>query len=390
MAHLKEIENRLLTISSCVKEVDVKELEGKVIASIYPDFEALKKRQIINIEEELKWYAVELYNLDPIEGIRLDGYEIVQEAKAEAVENEPDDEVYRELKRYLSSVSIHPVFPSSHLELDLGLDSLEYVMLFMFVEKSYGLHLDEKQFSTLMIMEDLYRWVKEHRKKTDVVAVKWSDILQEKGKEKLIYSPWVMMAWKIVLWPFFKLYFRLKVTGRENLPDAPFIIAPTHYSMLDGFVVLATLPSSVLKKSFFLAYEGEFGTQRLGPVAKHSQMLLIDIDKNLKASLQRTALPLIESQNLVIFPENARSRDGKLLPFKRYYAILAKELNVPIVPVVLDGTFEAMRAGIRFPRPAKVRVKYLSPVYPDGLTYEAINDQVKSAIEKSMRTTPLR
>ncbi len=393
--HFAEIEKRVLQLSDLVKEIVVKKIDEELIAFIYPDFEALKEQHIINIEEEIKWYAVELYNIDPIDEIKLDGYRIVQEPlsstvepeedKVEDVESEPEDSIYQELKKYLSSVSTHPVFPSSHLELDLGLDSLEYVMLFMFIEKSYGLHLDEKQFSTLMVMEDLYYWVKEHRKKTDVAAVKWSDVLQEKSKEKLIHSPWIMMAWKIALLPFFKLYFRLKVTGRENLPEEPFIIAPTHYSMLDGFVILTTLPSTILKKSFFLAYEGEFGTPRLKPIAKHSQMLLIDINKNIKASLQRTALPLIESQNLVIFPENARSRDGKLLKFKKFFAILSKELNVPIVPTVIQGTFEALPAGKIFPKREKITVEYLKPVYPDDLSYEELSDRVKNAIRAELR-----
>ncbi len=188
------------------------------------------------------------------------------------------------------------------------------------------------------------------------------------------------MLWKMSLLPFFKFYLKLKVTGSENLPESPFIIAPTHHSMLDGFVVLASLPSPVLKKSFFLAYEGEFGTPSLRPVAKYSQMLLIDVDKNIKASLQRTALPLMESQNLVIFPEGARSRDGKLLEFKKFFAILSKELNVPIVPVVLEGTFEAMPTGQKFPKRKAISVKYLQPVYPEEMGYDELSDKVEDVI----------
>ena len=91
-----------------------------------------------------------------------------------------------------------------------------------------------------------------------------------------------------------------------------------------------------------------------------------------------------------MYPSSAsrliRSRDGKLLPFKRYYAILSKELNVPVVPVMIDGTFEAMRAGKLFPRPAKIRLKYLPPVYPDGLSYDEINERVKKAISEAFET----
>ena len=390
--HFPEIEKRILAISEFVKQVVVTKRDNELTAFIYPDFDRLEKANVINIEEELKWYAVELYNIEAEQGKRVTNYKILThpfreqpETVSTNTEIEPDNAIYRELKKYLGSVTASPIFPASHLELDLGLDSLEYVMLFMFIEKSYALHLDEEQFSKLMVLEDLYLWIEKHYKKSDISSVNWHDILKEKSKEILVYSPWVMMVWKWTLLPFLKLYLKLKVTGIENLPSSPFIIAPTHHSMLDGFVVLATLPSSVLKKSFFLAYEGEFGTPRLRPVAKYSQMLLIDVDKNIKASLQRTALPLIESQNLVIFPEGARSRDGKLLEFKKFFAILSEELNVPIVPVVMKGTFEAMPTGRIFPKREKISIKYLEPIYPDDESYNKLSDRVRDSIREELK-----
>lgn len=388
---MTKIEAGLLNSSPYLKEVSVQKRDAQWEAVIYPDLELLKKADIINIYEEIKWYGIELYNMEVQEEDKIRGFEIVTRPflhkqsryseHEESDESEPDNEVYRGLKAYLSSVSDKPVYPSSHLELDLGLDSLEYVMLFEFIEKSYGVHLDERMFAQVMVMSDLYERIKKHKKKSDVTGVDWSDILKHKSKEQLLFSPKIMMIWKFALLPFFRLYFRLRVIGREKLPKSPFIIAPAHYSMLDGFVILASLPCPILQKSFFLAYEGEFGTPRLKPIAKHSQMLLIDIDKDLKASLQRTALPLIESQNLVIFPEHARSRDGRLLPFKKFFAILSKELDVPIVPTVIEGTFEALPAGQLFPRPKKVTVKFLEPIYPGDESYDALSRRIKRAIQ---------
>ncbi len=382
----REIEDRVLGLSDIVEEISVQENDGELIASIYPDFKALKKRKIINIHDEVKWYAVEAYNLNMIEGIRLDGFKIFQEPLSCVGDDSPcveeaEGEVYAQIKAYLQGVTTEPIFPNSHLELDLELDSLEYVMLFMFIEKSFGIHLDEATFSNLMVMQDLCDWVDEHREHTTAASVKWHDVLKHKSKEVLVRSPWVMMAWKAFCWPYFKLFHKLKVVGAEKLPDAPFIIAPTHHSMLDGFAIIAALPSDILRESFFLAYEGEFGKPHLKPLAKHSQMLLIDINKDLKASLQRTALPLMESKNLVIFPENARSRDGKLLPFKKFFAILSKELNIPIVPVILRGTFEALPSGQSLPTRAPITVEYLDPVYPGEMSYDELSDYVKEMIE---------
>jgi len=397
--YLTEIEKRLLRLSSFVKEVTVKKIDGEVIAFIYPDFEALKQQKIINIVNEIRWYAVELYNLDPIDGIKIDGYKIVQEpfssiAVKEDEEkppiDEPQDEVYQQIKTYLQGLTTQPIFPTSHLELDLGLDSLDYVMLFTFVEKSFAVHLDEALFAERMVMQDFCRYVAQKQQKSDVQPVSWSEIIGEPIEYELTYSPFWMTLYKTFFLPLFKLYFRLDISGEENLPESPCIIAPSHQSMLDGFIVAAALPYSVLKKSFFLAYEGEFGKSFMRPVARNGQLIMININYNLKTSMQRAAVPLKKGENVVIFPEGARSRDAKLLPFKRYYAILAKELDVPIVPVLLDGTFEALKAGKLFPRPAKVRVEYLPPVYPDGLTYEEINVQVKAVIAEAMQEYPLR
>ncbi len=383
---LRKIEDRVLQLSNIVEEVRVEETDNGLVASIYPDFEALKKRKIINIHDEVKWYAVETYNLNMVDGIRLDNFKIFQEPLSSIEEKTPctgeaEGEVYEQIKTYLQSVTTAPVCPMSHLELDLGLDSLEYVMLFMFIEKSFGIHLDEPTFSKLMIMQDLCDWVDEHREHSTAASVDWHDVLKHKSRERLVLSPWMMMAWKALCWPYFKLFHKLKVLGVEKLPDAPFIIAPTHHSMLDGFAIIASLPSDILKESFFLAYEGEFGKPHLKPLAKHSQMLLIDINKDLKASLQRTALPLMESKNLVIFPENARSRDGKLLPFKKFFAILSKELGLPIVPVILHGTFEALPTGQSLPTRAPITVEYLDPVYPGEMSYDELSDHVKNMVE---------
>jgi len=396
--YFEDIEKRLLSLSSFAKEVRVKKIEGEIIAFIYPDFKALKQQKIVNIENEIRWYTVELYNLDPIEGIKLDGYKIVQEPiylegmieDKDRVPIEPQDEVYGQIKTYLQGVTKQPIYPTSHLELDLGFDSLDYVMLFTFVEKSFAVYMDEELFAERMVMQDFCRYVSQKHQKTDLKSVSWSEIIGEPIRYELAYSPFWMIFYKTLFLPLFKLYFRLDISGEENLPKSPYIIAPSHQSMLDGFIMAASLPYAVLKKSFFLAYEGEFGKSFMRPIARNGQLVMIDVNRNLKISMQRAAVPLKQKENVVIFPEGARSRDAKLLSFKPYYAILAKELNVPIVPVLLDGTFEAMKAGKLFPRPAKVRVKYLPAVYPDELTYEEINAQVKISIADAMLRAPLR
>jgi len=181
----------------------------------------------------------------------------------------------------------------------------------------------------------------------------------------------------------------MELNGTDNIPSTPCIIAPTHQSMLDGFLIEATLPYKILKRSFFLAYKQVFGTDLLKPIATYGQSILIDANEDLKHTMQYCALPLKEGNNLVIFPEGARSRDRKLLEFRPFFAMLSKTFNLPIVPVVIDGSFEALGSGKVFPRPKKVKVTYLKPIMPESMSYDEITKKVKRAIEEEIRKNPL-
>ena len=385
--NLEKIENGVSSLSPYVKNIKVVLRDNSPYAIIYPDFEALKEAKVINIESEIRWYAVELYNLEVDDAHKICGYEIISDPLV--TEDEPNNEVYKVLKSYISTVTKEAILPSSHLELDLGFDSLDYVELFIFIEKSFGVEIDEARFSKIMKMHLLYEYIQEHQTHIDLKTVQWDEVLRENISEKLIYSPVVMFLFKVLLFPLFKLLFRMEVLGRENLLSSTCIIAPNHQSMLDGFLIESSLPYAIVKNSFFLAYKQVFGTSLLKPIAKNGQNILIDADQNLKHTMQYSALPLKEGKNLVIFPEGARSRDRELLEFRPFFAMLAKTFNVPIVPVVIDGSFEALGSGKVIPSLKKVRVTYLKPIYPESMTEEQITAKVKEAIASEMQRNPV-
>jgi 1-acyl-sn-glycerol-3-phosphate acyltransferase len=90
--------------------------------------------------------------------------------------------------------------------------------------------------------------------------------------------------------------------------------------------------------------------------------------------------------SVMIFPEGTRSRDGKLLPFKDGAFRLAIESRVPILPIVVAGTRDAMAKGsFRFQK-ARARVKVLSPIETAGLTLddvEALREKTRSIIAEA-------
>ena len=109
---------------------------------------------------------------------------------------------------------------------------------------------------------------------------------------------------------------------------------------------------------------------------------------NLKDSILKLAKVLREGHRIIIFPEGARTHDGGTVPFKKTFAILAKELGVPIVPVCIRGAYEALPRGSGFMRPKHIEVSYLPAIkttdegrQTTDLSYEELTRQTQHAIE---------
>ncbi|KAG7953795.1 hypothetical protein I3843_12G128200 [Carya illinoinensis] len=81
--------------------------------------------------------------------------------------------------------------------------------------------------------------------------------------------------------------------------------------------------------------------------------------------------------SLIIFPEGTRSKNGRLLRFKKGFIHLALQSRLPIVPMVLTGTHLAWRKGSLHIRPAPLNVKYLPPISTTDWTADKIEDYIK-------------
>ena len=82
----------------------------------------------------------------------------------------------------------------------------------------------------------------------------------------------------------------------------------------------------------------------------------------------------------MIFPEGARTKDGKVIQFKKIFAILSKELNINVQCVGIKGGFEAYSRYTKFPKPRKIKVKILDKITPEG-TYEDIVKKAETIIK---------
>ncbi len=151
------------------------------------------------------------------------------------------------------------------------------------------------------------------------------------------------------------------------------VLAPTHASHLDFWAVLEGLSPALRRKTYVAAAEDFFYQRawRRGLIRWFSyhnfplnrRAVGLDQYKRLRRLLQA-------GYSLMVFAQGTRTRDGSLLPFRPMLAMLAADCGVPIVPVAVMGTFQALPAGRAWPRRHAIRVRFGAPLTAEVLENE--------------------
>ncbi len=403
-----EIEFKILEMSQQISEIGVYMEDNILKAIVFPNFIELKDEGVVNIEEFLMHGVIEKYNskvapykrikkifcvseeLPKTRLLKIKRFELASLATKQAKVRdssikEPTFQEYELIKNFISSEKNVTVHPTDHLELDIGLDSLDSVSLQVFINTTFGIDISSDIFIEHPTIEKLSVYVADKKQKIEVDSVKWSEILKEKVELKLPKSWFTHSLFKYAARIFSSLYFRVKAEGNDKLPEAPFIIAPNHQSYFDGMFVSMFLKRNIFKKTYFYAKKKHVNNKINRFLANTNNVIVVDINKDLKLSLQKMAEVLKKGKNIIIFPEGTRSRDGELGNFKKTFAILSAELGVPIVPVAIDGAFKAMPKGAKIPRPFKeIKVKFLEPIYPSNLDYDKLKEKVQESVLKAL------
>lgn len=403
-----DIENEIAKGSDLIKEIAVMEHNNHLLALVYPDFKLIKERSITNITETLKWDIIDSYNInapayrkileikivkDEFPKTKLgklrrfmlkdilknleDGGENAHKERPEDPESKTRE--FQTLAQYIKEEKGENIYPDSHIEIDLGLDSLDIIQLNSFIEKTFGFKIKEEETVDLKVIKDICEYIRKNSKEYHLEKINWSEILKESIDYPLPSSNMIWLT-KIFFAPILKFYLGLKIKGVEKLSKEPRIIICNHESFIDAFAVQRLFKGDMLKNTYYFAIKKHFDKVGLRFMANHGNIILMDINENLKESLQVSAEVLKEGKNLVIFPEGARTRDGKLQDFKKFFGILSKELNIPVTVLGIDGAYESMPFGSIFPRPAKIKLEVLGEVNPSGLSVEEIVNNSKEII----------
>ena len=183
---------------------------------------------------------------------------------------------------------------------------------------------------------------------------------------------------------------KLEVKMRAPLePGRPYVFMPNHASMVDIWAVFVAIPASfrfIAKKQ--LASIPLFGWAM-------SAGRFIFIDRQNAASARRTmdeaSRRIRAGQSVVIFPEGTRTRDGRLMPFKKGGFHLAIDSGAAVVPVAIKGSREVMPRGAALIRAGTVTLEVDAPIPTTGLTTsdrDALIEKVRGRVAAMLGELP--
>ena len=395
------VENKIMGLSGpLIKEIGILGHEDKLAAIIVPDLLEFRKQGINNIQTYLK-DIIENYNLTASNYKKVLDYKLVEDElpktrlgktkrfmlpelykKDEKVKEkveEPQTQEYQAVKEFVAKLKGFEPGPEENLELDLGMDSLDKVELLAYVESTFGIKIDEEKFAEMPNLKLLSEYISEKAEFFMNSEVDWKKII-DKAPNREIKNGWLINALRPLIYVILKMYFRLKIDRTNKISDEPQIFVSNHQSFVDALVLGALIPSKIQKKTFFLAINWYFKKGIMKYVADNGNIILVDIDKNVKETVEEIALHIKNGKNVLIFPEGARTKNGKVGKFKKVFAIIAKELNVNVQCLGIKGGYEAYSRFMKFPLPKRIEVTVLEKIKPEG-TYEEIRERAENIIK---------
>ena len=194
---------------------------------------------------------------------------------------------------------------------------------------------------------------------------------------------------KSIVWSFAKLQarnlchalgVRVSLHGAELVETGgPYVFTPNHQAHIDIAALLGFLPGH----NRFASKKELFDEPVLGAVMRTLGMLPVDRDDPMK-SIEVLNRAVAQGHSIIIFPEGTRSRDGRLLPFKKGPFVAAIEMGYPLVPLVIKGTRRIMpKGGYLSIHPGDAEIIVKPPIATSGLGYddrERLRDVVRDII----------
>jgi long-chain acyl-CoA synthetase len=443
----EEVEAHYLK-SPYIKEIAVMALEARpgdptsehLHAVMVPNFEALKQKKIVNSREVIR-FDIEGLSAQLASTKRIGSYEIWQEdlprtttrklkrfeiekkvrasqgkgpsAEAELSAQQPltaEDEAWLEQPEAQRALPIlrqaartHPekIHPKDNLELDLGLDSMQRVELLVALERELGGDVEESRLAEIYTVRELVDVVRESAasgKSSPLARAQfagWKAVLEEQPTDSEVLALakpkpiaerfWFGVSRAVQMLAYDS--FDLKVSGLEKLPlKGPYILSSNHQSFIDPVILGSLAPWPVFENLFSVGTSEIFGSGFMRRLASWLRVIVLDPDANLLPAMRAGAFGLRHGRILMLYPEGERSIDGKPRIFKKGAAILSIHLQVPIVPVAIEGFHEAWPRGEQFQGFKPLKMKFGDAINPPADSqaseeaYEKLTAELKGRI----------
>jgi long-chain acyl-CoA synthetase len=300
--------------------------------------------------------------------------DVVQKAKSCTTQDTPVPDSLAGLITRITGRSIQLGSPEANLETDLHLTSLDRVELMSALEERHQVDLNEAQFQ-------------------DVTTVAQLEKLLAQGSSTPIQhvfpiwpQHWLATALRLAVYyslasPATYLLAAPRIRGRENLRglNGPVLVISNHVTYLDITWILPALPARFRNR-----LATAMGGERLARMRRPSKGLslferFMERLRYFLAVSLFNVFPLPQQSgflrsfafagnladrgwNVLVFPEGKTTEDGNMMPFRLGIGLLAKQLNIPVVPIYLHGLFDLKQRERIFTRPGRVRATIGAPV----------------------------
>ncbi len=177
---------------------------------------------------------------------------------------------------------------------------------------------------------------------------------------------------------------RVKMIGLDRLDRSrTYVFMSNHVSNIDPPILIPRIPG----RTSVMVKQELFKMPVLGRAMRMGALVPVDRgNRDAGVAAVRAATEVVKQGiHMTIYVEGHRSWDGKLLPFKKGPFYLAEECKVPVVPVTISGTHQAMPKGRFSIRPGLVTITFHQPIEPGAFgTREQLMERVRGEIEKAL------
>ena len=402
-----EVEMKLESSSPAIKEAGVFMHKEMLHAVILPDYKYLSDNNIDDVLQYFRESVLAPFNaemssykrimqftlvnselprtrLSKLQRFKLE--ELINKTESEKpVSKDPDTAEYRAVKSFIESQVDMDVSPEDHLVFDIALDSLGKLSLIDYIDKTFGVKIGEEQLLKFPSVKTISEYIRTHKLFHKHEDSTWTGDLKEDTEVDLPKYSFLLGTIVHSVRSVANLFIKTQVKGLENIPEGACFFAPNHQSKLDAFLVLSYLDKKTLKETYSYAKKDHVKGAIRKYLARRTNIIVMDLARDLKESIHKMAAVVKLGKKILIFPEGTRTETGGIGSFKKTYAILSTELNIPVVPIAVSGAFYGDKKDKMRVKRTKITVEFLPAIDPDGMNPDELNELVKQRIEEKLK-----